>query len=351
MPELGPISSNPLAPALRSYLQDRPHGPVRELWAGALLFFVLPGYYWIWYRRFNYDRKVAEVAALLEMGYPLHTALETVAGAAPRQTVLGAAVGRAIGRLDLGLRHAALIRLSTLWVELLPRLLYPLLLLFFILGVLFFWLFVIGPRVEVIFREFKIEMPEWTTRLFEYGELAVDYLWMPPVFVLAMVSGLILLILSPTIRWYFPPVAWFYRRNVQSRVLKMFAGLLEAKKPAPESLALLTDSGYFPEVVRKRLERVRHRVEQGEPLADSLRRGRLLPTAAVALVQAAERVGNLPWVLMEVADALANRMVRRLRRISLLLFPVTLLGIGGLVAFMALGMFLPLIEIMTRLGE
>src|SRR5947209_3488097 len=47
----------PLAPALCAYLLDRPHGPLREFWIALLLFFVAPGYYWIAYRRSNYDRK------------------------------------------------------------------------------------------------------------------------------------------------------------------------------------------------------------------------------------------------------------------------------------------------------
>ena len=64
-------SEAPLAPALWSYLSDRPHGPVREFWVAVLLFFVIPGYYWVWHRRHSFDHKVARVACLLEDGWPL----------------------------------------------------------------------------------------------------------------------------------------------------------------------------------------------------------------------------------------------------------------------------------------
>ena len=58
----------PLAPAVRAYLEDRPHGWLREFWVAVLLFFVVPGYYWIWHRRHSYDQKVAAVAHRLEQG-------------------------------------------------------------------------------------------------------------------------------------------------------------------------------------------------------------------------------------------------------------------------------------------
>src|SRR5215469_12646495 len=61
----------PLAPALWAYLRDRPRGGLHEFWVALLLFFVLPVYYWLWYRGSNYDRKVEQVAKLLEGGHSL----------------------------------------------------------------------------------------------------------------------------------------------------------------------------------------------------------------------------------------------------------------------------------------
>src|SRR5438105_1811073 len=68
-------SQAPLAPALWAYLRDRPAGPLREFWVALILFFVFPGYYWVWHRRHNYDQKVARVAYFLEMGDSLPNAL------------------------------------------------------------------------------------------------------------------------------------------------------------------------------------------------------------------------------------------------------------------------------------
>jgi type II secretory pathway component PulF len=341
----------PLAPALRAYLEDRPLGPLREAWVGLLLFFVLPGYYWTWYKRNNYDAKVARVAGFLEQGYSLSTALEASSGVVPRQTFLAAAVGESTGRLASCLRNSRQPGFGPLWLEVFPRIFYPLLLLLFINGILGFWMIYLTPRMVRICQEFDMELPDMTRHLIELGDWLTDNGGLMFMAFLALGIVAAFLFLSSTFRWYCPIFGRFYRRNVQSRFLKMLAPLLEAGKPVPQALELLLQSGYFSRAVQRRLERVCFRVKQGEPLAESLRRGKLLPSAMVPLVKAAEQVRNLPWVLIELGDTLSNRLIRGLRRISVIVAPLILIAIGGLVGIMALGMFLPLIELITRLSE
>src|SRR6516162_9071008 len=67
-------SNAPMSSALWAYILDRPQGNQRELWVATLLFFILPGYYWIWHREHSFDRKLASLAHLLEHGVPLAVA-------------------------------------------------------------------------------------------------------------------------------------------------------------------------------------------------------------------------------------------------------------------------------------
>jgi type IV pilus assembly protein PilC len=337
----------PLAPAVWAYLEDRPSGWLREFWVAVLLFFVVPGYYWIWHRRHSYDQKVAAVAHRLEQGVSLPDALRATSGVASRETILAAAVGQSTGRLALCLRSSARTRATTIWPEILPRVVYPLFLLLFLSGITGFWMTWIVPRLDRIFEDFGMELPALSEQLID--------LWPPFVDALSwgfrgLAGLLLLLVISSTVRWYFPGLGRLYGMKVQSQVLKMLAILLDTGKPVPESLAVLAGSGYFPSTVRKRLNAVRQRVEQGEPLADSLRRQGLLPRSMVPLVQAAERARNLPWALGELGDNRANRRIRSLRRISLLFFPAIMVVIGFMVGLIVLGTFLPLVEMMTRLS-
>lgn len=337
----------PLAPAVWAYLEDRPSGWLREFWVALLLFFVVPGYYWIWHRRHSFDQKVAAVARQLEEGVSLPEALAATPGVATRETILAAAVGQSTGRLALCLRNSMRSRLTTIWPEILPRVIYPLFLLLFLSAITGFWMAWIAPRMVRIFQDFDLELPALSEQLLDWWPPFLDALFWG---FLGLAGLLGLLLASSTVRWYFPGLGRLYRMKVQSQVLKMLAILLEAGKPVPESLAVLVISGYFSRVVRMRLNAVCDRVEEGEPLAESLRRQGLLPRSMVPLVQAAERARNLPWALDELGENRATRRIRSLRRISLLFFPAVVVMIGLMVGFIVLGMFMPLVEIMTRLS-
>jgi type II secretory pathway component PulF len=344
----------PLVPALGAYLHDRPRGGLREVLVALMLFFVVPFYYWLWYRTFNYDRKVERVAELLQDGWSLHDALEFVPGVASRETLLAVALGEDTGRLAeclRAVRSPARRRLATAWLGLVPRFAYPLFLLLVINGVLTFLMLYIAPRYERIFREFGMSLPEATERALALGNFTLSYAWALALAVLLLTAVLVLLLVSPSFRWYFPVVGRLYRGYVCSQALQALAFLLQTGQPAPEALGVLAESDGFVGGARRRLAAVRRRVEQGEPLADSLRQGRLLPAAMVPLVKAAERAGNLPWALTELGGVLAQRLARRVHRLGLILSPVPVVGAGVLVGLIALGFFMPLIKLIDGLAR
>jgi type IV pilus assembly protein PilC len=344
----------PLAPALRAYLRDRPHGGLRAFWVALLLLFVVPGYYWLWYRRYSYDRKMERVAGLLEAGWSLPEALRMVPGVASRETRLAAALGQDTGRLAgclRALRSPVRSRLATLWLEVVPRIAYPLFLLVVVNGVLTFWMLYLAPRYQRIFKDFNMPLPVETERTLALGEVAMQYSWILTVAVPVLAAVLLVLLLSPTLRWYFPLVGRLYRAYVRTQVLQGLSYLLQLGQPAPAAVGVLADSGCFVGGARRRLRALRRRLERGEPLADSLRRENGLPRAMVPLLHSAERAGNLPWALGELADVLAGRLARRVQRLGLALFPVPVVGIGVVVGVIVVGLFVPLITIINGLSQ
>ncbi len=348
----------PLAPALWAYLRDRPHGTLREFWTALLLFFVFPGYYWVWHRRHSFDRKVARVAYVLEAGESLPWALRCAPGVVSAEMALAVQIGEHTGRLAYCLRSSLPKRIGPPLVELVPRFLYPLFLLLFVTAILAFWITAVLPRLQRIFADFAFELPQPTQKLVALSEdltgmgyTAGTSLVLIFLVVLWLLLFLALLLTSSTVRWYTPGVALVYRRHVRGRVLKMLAVLFGAQTPAPEALALLADSAYFAPVARRRLRVAAERVAQGEPLADSLRRVGLLPRSMAALVQASERTQHLAWSLSELGDLLADRALRGLRRLSLLLSPAFVVAVGAVVGFVVIGLFMPLVEIISRLTE
>lgn len=344
-------SQAPLAPALWAYLRDRPQGALREFWVALLLFFVVPGYYWVWHRRNSFDSKVARVAYFLEMSDSLPSALRAAPGVVSREAMFAVLVGHHTGRLAVCLRAVLPRSLAPIWVEMLPRLLYPMFMLALITGIVGFWMNFLLPKIERIFKEFDTPMPAVTLQLADLGGRGRGYVIIAGSILFSIAVASALLFVSSTFRWYLPGFARLYRRHVQGRFLQMLGVLLNAGTPAPTAIELLADSGYFAPVARRRLRRVQRRLEQGEPLADCLRRARLLPAAMAPLVNAAQRAHNLPWALAELGETLIDRTIRSMRRLSQLISPSSVVALGFAVGFIVLGMFMPLITAMTRLME
>jgi general secretion pathway protein F len=336
----------PLGPALWAYLDDRPGGTWRESWVFVLLLFVVPGYYWFRHRRHSYDSKVAQVAYRVDRGFPLSDALQDVPGILPRDAILAVAVGESTGRLSDCLRKATATRLAPVWLEVLPRVLYPLLTLIVITVVLSFWSIFVLPRIQRIFWEFNLKLPEGTQQVLDIAGVLGGMLGFLFLGFFGVVLLILVLIFNSHLRWYFPGLGRLYQMHVQSRVLRMLSILIDANKPVPEAVGLLVEAEYGAAVVRGRLRQVRERSERGEPLATSLNHCGLLPRSMVPLVQSAERVGNLSWALAELAESRSTRLVRILKRGSMLLAPVVVCAMGALVAVIVIGIFLPLVEML-----
>jgi type IV pilus assembly protein PilC len=319
-------AGSPIGPAVWAYLNDR-------------------------LRTARFDHRLERLALLLDSGKPLSAALRETAGVASRETVLATAVGESTGRLALCLRAAPRWRLATVWLEMLPRLLYPLVLLFFINAILIFLSLFIAPKFEKIFADLKQSFPEPTRQVFS---LSRSFLAGGGGLFLAVVGGAALcglVVISTRVRWYFPGLGRLYRLHVQGRVLRMLGILLDANQTLPEALGVLAGSGYFDGLPRRRLEAARRSVEQGEPLGPALAQRGLLPGRMVALVQAAGRAGNLSWALTELGDHLAQRTERGLRRLAAVFFPVSVIATGALVGYIALAYFLPLIKLLTEMSR
>jgi type II secretory pathway component PulF len=339
----------PLETALRAYVEDRPSQP-REVIVGTLLFFVIPGYYWFWYRRYSFDTRLEMLADRLEAGSSLRDALRG-AGVASPETAMAAAVGQASGRLGEALSRGRPHGADPLWLVVFPRLLYPVMIVLFMLAVLGFITTFIMPKIEKIFFDFKLRLPETTAVLIGTTRFARDNL--PPI--LGAVLGVVLLIVfaafSSKVCWHFPVLGRLYRMNAQARLLKGLGMLLEARTPLPAALELLNDRELLPRVLCERIGRLSKDVELGQSLAESMRRHGLLPAAMAPLVHSAERARNLPWALTELGEHLARRLARLVHRWSLILFPITVLLVACVVGFVASAMFLPLVHIIEGVAQ
>jgi type IV pilus assembly protein PilC len=337
----------PLAPAVAAYYRDRPREG-KKFW-DALLTFVFPPGYLLWVQRQLFDDRAARLAGLLAAGAPLPDALRIVRGAASREVRIAAEVGDTTGRLAACLRRADRDRLAGVWLEIIPRVVYPLMILLFVSGITMFLMVNIAPKLKRIFDDFGYNLPWVTLRLFDAAYVVADYGGLVVLAILGMAGLAAVLILSPWVRWWFPIIGRLTRWEAQGLVFRMLGALIDVGRPAPEALGLLADTPDVPAGIRPPLARARLAVSRGESLAVALRGAGILPRSMVGFVQSSERLRTLPFALTELGDVLSGRAVRIARRVSFVVGPLLVVGVGLVVGFIAIGMFLPLVDMLTRL--
>jgi type II secretory pathway component PulF len=344
-------SQAPMPAVLRASVHDRPQGTLHEFWVAFILFFVLPGYYWFWHRRHNFDQKVLRLADNIEEGMSLHQGMLDVRGVATRETVLAVAVGEATGRLTLCLRDSRHASLAPVLLEVLPRFLYPFLVILAACTLASFYNIFVLPRMQRIMREFHEPLPGLTLSMYSTPAWTVGF-WLFVMILGILVPLLIVqLIFIPASRWYFPVLAGVYRNVTLGWAMRMLGSLLEAGMSVPQALNFLINSGYFVNPARQRLEVALEAVEDGASLADALRRSKIIRGNTASLVQAAERATNLPWTLGQLGESRANRAMLWLRRISQVVSPASVIAVGLLVGTLVLAGFMPLLAMLAILSE
>lgn len=341
-------SQAPIESVLKAYLRDRPHDEVYRFWLSTLLTFVFPGYYWVHKQR-SYDSRLSKLAAMMQSGASLNQALLYTPGVVSRETALAVTVGQFSGNLALALSRLPDRRFALQWLQLLPRLVYPLIVVLVMLAAVSFIVIFIIPKFERIFLDFKMKLPYESELLIAVSRWWSKYWYVPAFAGFALIISINGLILSSQVRWYFPVVGSLYRLYARGQFLQMLGLMLESGKPLPEILGCILASGLLPSAVAGRTHRLMRLLQQGEPLPESLVRVGLATEAQRALIVSAEKAQNLPWALQSLGDSSVRRAAQITQRLSAVIFPLLVLLCSICVGFIAVAVFSPLVALLEGL--
>jgi type II secretory pathway component PulF len=97
------------------------------------------------------------------------------------------------------------------------------------------------------------------------------------------------------------------------------------------------------------LKDVAPRGREGQPLWASLEATRLFPELSIAMVQVGEATGSLEGMLLNVSQFYDESIEVRLARVVTLIEPAVLLGMGVIVAFLVMSVYLPMFLLLNRI--
>ncbi|MCR4413248.1 MAG: type II secretion system F family protein, partial [Thermoguttaceae bacterium] len=248
--------------------------------------------------------RARRVAALLRAGWPLPDALQQVRGTVPRESLVAIRVGHETGAVGPALRQT-LERLESgvrVWGDLGDRFVY--------LGVLFgmailtagFLLTRVVPAFQRILLEFNVVVPRISQVVFDLSGVMAQYWYLTaPLHLLALaLIGYGIFRYCGWLEWDLPGLGFAFRRLHAANLLDCLALVAHRDQPMTRTLALL--AGAYPRrAIRRRLGKVLADLEAGADWCESFWRRGLIGRAEYTVLQAAQRVGNLPWAISRMA--------------------------------------------------
>jgi len=209
------------------------------------------------------------------------------------------------------------------------------------------------PRFAAVLLELKVRLPVLTRLLLDTSWFLTHYGW-----VIGTVLALVIVVLKWGPKWSrrfsraldaiklrLPIFGPLLHLLCQSRLAQNLATLYGSGVPLLESLRLcrpLVGNRLMEEAV----EEVQAGVNAGRPLHEVMKENLLFSRLMVQMVAVGEGSGTLGESLQHVADYYNDVVPRQVKKFLTLLEPAMILGLIGLVGIVALGVFLPIADML-----
>ena len=204
------------------------------------------------------------------------------------------------------------------------------------------------PKFAVLFTQFKAELP-LPTRILIGINYAVQHYWYLIILGISLLAGgTIWYVRTPNGRWQWdrlklkiPVFGTLFQKVALSRFARMFGAL--QKSGISMMLTLEIASEIVSNVVLARaVEEMRESLREGKGLSGPMEASGMFPPLVVQMMAVGEETGNIDVMLNKVSDYYDMDVEYALRNLSTMIEPILLLFIGGMVLFLALGIFLPM---------
>lgn len=233
---------------------------------------------------------------------------------------------------------------------------YPTLLICMCSGILLTMIFFVLPRFSAMFTQLRVETPVMTQLLLSTGDVLRAYWPIVLGMVLAFVVAIVWLCTSARGRQWLsdwqvliPLIGRVRSRLIQAQVFRTMGTLLESGVGVLDTLELARESTRNRRF-RELFDGLDRAVTSGGQLSSAFEQSNLVEPYIGQAIHTGEDSGNLGGALTYCADMLDETNTELINTSMKLLEPVILIGMGLVVAVVAISLFLPLFEMTSALG-
>ena len=289
----------------------------------------------------------------IESGAPFSEAMSKYPDIFPDLFVSMTKVGETSGNLDQMLERLAQLKAQEMEVKtrIKSAMTYPLVLVTVAVVVVGFLLINILPKFVTVFETYEARLPMATQIL-----LGVSFL-MRKLYLLVIGAILVIgffiarFIKSERGRYKFdllvlrlPLFGQLYLKVVIARFARTLGALIKSGTPMLEAL-YVTEKTVGNSVISRIIQNIHDAITEGESLAAPFKASGIFPPIVTQMVSLGEKSGKLDEMLTELANFYDREVDYAIKAVTTALEPLLLLGMGVMVAFIALSVLLPIFNL------
>jgi len=228
---------------------------------------------------------------------------------------------------------------------------YPTVVLVFAIAVINVLVFLILPTFSRIFEEMGIDLPATTQLLLGTSHFLVQHWYLLPAALLGLGVGYRAYSTSPTgrraldaLKLRLPIAGDIILKIAVARFTRTFGTLTRSGLPVLRALEIVTDTT-GNQVISEAINSARTSVREGDKISDPLIVTGIFPPMVTQMIAIGEETGSLDQMLMKIADFYEAEVDRTLKGLASLIEPLMIVGLGLLVAFVAISVISPIYEL------
>ena len=306
----------------------------------------------------RFKEQLEEVSSEVEQGSTLSEAMAKYPKSFDKLYISMVKAGEAGGVLDVILRRLAgfMEKSQKLRKQVKGALIYPAAVITVAILILVVIMLFVVPAFEKMFADIGQALPAPTQLLLNTSQAIQTYWYLIPLipvflmFIMKMIART-----EAGERWLdafklrMPVFGNIIKKSSVARFCRTLGTLIASGVPILEALRIVKDA-VGNVVIANAIEDVHGSIREGDTIADPLRASGIFDELLVNMIDVGEETGELDKMLMKIADNYEADVDVAVEGMSSLLEPLLIVGMGLVVGFIVISLFLPLVSIIKNIG-
>ncbi len=209
------------------------------------------------------------------------------------------------------------------------------------------------PKFAMLYKSFNVPLPLETRILVAISNFFVSFWYIVLISAVALIAGIKIYLNSSSGRlWWdehklkIPIFGSIFYKSMMSQFTRIFGLLFQSGLPVNRAFELIRNA-VNNKFFTNKIDDIQSDVTRGESITNSFKNSKIFSGIIIQMVSVGEETGHIDEMLGKVADYFDEDLDHQLGMLQASIEPVLLMIIFGMVLFLALAIYLPIIDVIN----